>query len=386
MSADTLHIHNGDQLSGTLEMAAVGVVTFATEYAGTLTVETDSIRAVVTDEPVAVRLNDGDVFVGCLDEREGRQVIAFEQGHIVLDWHLIALVARDRQALVEAAASQAETEKKWSGKVDVGVSLRSGETDVLDGVAGVSLTRKGEDNTLTLKFGAGYNEVDSQLNTRQVSGAAKWQYYPRERLYLYTQSGIEHDPGSRLKLRAGGGGGLGYDVIRQERRALSLDLGLGYAREYWNRYSIRELDEVRDNEDQTRAAARAAFLAYLDDLRRKPLTQWTQADIAGAADLMRALDVDVSQRTRSEDRVYLQLGGEFKQTLFAASTLVEKLTLSPKIDAIGEFRAISDLSFETPLSDQLSLRINWLAEYDSDTGDGESLLTNAFVTSLRYAF
>ena len=381
--ADTLFLQNGDRLSGVLVGVAECSVTFETDYAGELHIDVGCIQAVTTDVPIAVRLHDGTVYVGQLAVQNDTQVLLVEGTSQTLNVDEIEGVAADLESLI--GLDEPETEwQKWSGAVDAGISLRSGETDTFDATTGLTLVREGVDNTLTLTLTGGYNEVDSQVNTRLLKGDAKWEHHPWERFYLFGRTAGEHDPGHRLELRLEGSGGVGYDLIKQERRSLSFDAGIGYAHEWWNLHSIKEIEDAKR---VLRTSTRASLLAFLKGKLSTRLVNWTRDDWLKAFELtLEAAAADVDQETTTEDHVYLHLAGNFQQKLFKNCTLCEDLLVLPKLDDTGEYRLKSDLSFDTPLSDKLSLRVNLLTEYDSDTGTGDDLLTNTFTTALRYSF
>ena len=338
--ADVVCLDNGDRISGTAHVAD-GMVTIDTDYAGTLKIPMERVKAIETGSE-----------------------------------------AEDVGEATPASEAE-ETPKLWTGSVDAGSSWRSGDTDTLDANLGLALTRKADRTTLTLDLTGGYGEVDSEVNTRQVKGVAKYQYYFRDHLYGYGHTGAEHDPARRLDLRFETGVGLGYDVIETDRRSLALDLGLDYAHERWNKYSIRELEDAKA---AFRTSSRSEIVAFVTATANKPPNTWTFNDLNNAMKLLTKTVKGVRQDTRSEDHVYLRLTARYKQKVFKTSTLEEELTLQPKLDDFGEFRLTSDLAFDTPLSDALSLRLSLLTKYDSDTGHGDDDTNNTFISALRYSF
>jgi len=59
----------------------------------------------------------------------------------------------------------------------------------------------------------------------------------------------------------------------------------------------------------------------------------------------------------------------------------------PSLDDFGEFRAISEFSFSTPLRDHLKLRISLKTEYDSMARrSGVESWDNLLQAGLRYEF
>ena len=378
--ADMVHLENGDRLTGTVQSAAEGELVLVTTYAGELHVKLEEVKAVVTDAAVAVRRQDGEVLTGRLALEGDEQTLATDQVAQPLPLDQIEAIAADTESLPKWP----QKERKWRGSVDAGASWRSAETDTLDANFGITLVRKRLRDTLTLELAGGYGEVDSQVNTRRLKGTAKYQYYLKERLYLYGHAGAEQDPGRRLELRVETGGGVGYDFIKSERRSLALDAGLDYAHEWWNEYTITELEDAQHSAS---AALRSGAEAYARSHLTKPLADWAFDDLfAGLQLLADAYTGDVDQITRDEDNVYIRLGGQFEQKLFESAVLTEKLVVLPQIDDLGEYRLTSDLALETPLSQKLSFRVNLLSDYDSDTTDGDDEFTNTLIAGLRYAF
>jgi len=339
-AADTVCLKNGDRVSGAIERVGDGEVVITTPYAGTLTIDLEAVDKVTRDgEPLEAP---------------------------------------------EAEAPEVSEPKLWTGTISLGASARSGETDTVDASFGGSLARTRPKHTLTLEFGGGYTEADSRVHTRRLEGSGKWQYHPWERFYVFTTAGADHDPGTKLELRMGGGLGLGYTVIKRDRQTLSLDLGLDYAHERWNERTIQEREKAKRD---VRTATRSALYGFVRERVATPLWLWPLDDLRTGLRLSHeALTADVEKQTHSEDHLYLRLAADWRKSLFKESVLSEKLALFPKIDDLGEYRVTSDLAFDTPLTDRLTFRLNLQSDYDSETGSGEALTSHTLTTAIRYAF
>lgn len=385
---DTLYVQNGDRLTGTLVQVEGGIVAFDTEYAGELAVQQGQVRGIVTESSYAVRLGPGEIVTGRFLVREGEQLLILDGSSMPLSVPAILAVARDASSL-DAAGDDATTDAKpakktWSATIDAGASFRSGTTDTVDAHTALTLVRKQEHNTLTIDLSGIYGEVDSQIDTRRAKGEAKWQYYPRERLYWFGLAGAEHDAGRALQLRINTAFGIGYDFIAQEKRELSADVGLDYTRDYWNRF---DLAEERAAKRAAKSAALGGAESFLRALRDDPRL-FSPDNLRRTGQLLRDLGAfDQDTDTRSEDEVNLRLSGRYEQALFAKSTLSEDLTLFASVTELGDTRITSDLALNTPLSNGLTLRINLLTEFDSDPGARQiEKLDNTLLTSVRYEF
>lgn len=382
--ADSLYLNNGDRITGTLEGVKDGTIRFVTDYAGTLAVQQTEVRGIATAGPYGLEFEDGTVVEGVLVWRDDSQyVLVGETLKPVVVSNIIA-IGVDAAALAEPAESEAAKEKTWSGAVDAALSVRSGDTDTIDSNVAFTGVRKGARNVLTLRSSGAYGEVNDAINARRVDGEAKLQYYPRDRLYVFGLIGAGHDAMRKLELRANAAGGVGYDFIKNDVRGLSADIGLDYTWERWTQYDPAGRDAAKKVLREARQNELRAFLIPFAETPQIP----TVADIVEGIQLLRgAMDIDLEEEIREEDGVNLRLSGHYHQSVFKKGLLKEELTLFPSLDELGEFRATSELSYSTPLTQRLDLRVSLKSEYDADPGQGAvSRFDNTLLTGLRYAF
>lgn len=388
--ADTVYLTNGDRLTGTVQGLADGVLSVQTGY-GTLEVKAAALAGVTTDRPMRMTLKSGRVYKGHLAWRDNTQFVEAEalKGAAWDDVASVALPTEKKDPAAPAHVSVTDLpapEKKpspWSGSVEAGATWRSGQTESLEGHTALNLTRKKEHDTLTLSGSGGYGAVESQVNSRRAKGEGKWQFYPRDGMYYYVLGGLEHDAGRKLDLRANTAGGVGYEFLRKERRKASADLGLEYAREYWNPYDLI-------GRDKAEAAARAAALdsaeALLRDLRGAVNGGTPNHESAlQFASAVRAIKDD-PERTVNDD-ISVRMSGKFEQSIFERSKITNETAFVPNIDDLEAYRLSNDLAFSTPLSEGLSFRLNLKTELDSDIGNrGDAEVDNSLFSTLRYEF
>ncbi len=380
--ADMLILNNGDRITGTLVAIEGGVARITTAYAGEISVKMDAVSAIETDEVRAVALSDETIVEGVLvreDERMG--VRAADDFRPATSADIVALAATP-EAL--DGMLNPPPPKKWSGTVDLGLALRSGNTDTTDFKFSVGVKRTGDRNTLALNFAAAYGAADDVLNTRRYQFDYRWQYYLQERLFLYNIGLAERDDGRKLDYRLQTGLGVGYDFIKQEKRTLSADLGATYTRERWNPFTPWERTALRDD---IRSSA-------LSDLYTTFLSIGNGAVFTPRSALEQLYDILLDLRDplrdyqkRNEDYVNLRLGLNFSQQIFKSSTITEALVLMPNLEEFGEFRALSELALVTPLSEKLNLKTSLKTEYDSLAEErGVNAWDNTLMTQFTYKF
>lgn len=380
--ADVLILTNGDRISGTLVSIKEGKACISTSYAGEITVQMEAVNAIETEEANAIALADETIVEGVLIQEEGSMGVRIEDSVSPVRPTEITALAATSEAL--DVILNPPPPKKWSGAVDMGLALRSGNTDTTDFKFSAGAKRTAERNTLALNFAAAYGAADDVLNTRRFQGDFRWQYYLREKLFFYTIGLAERDDGRKLDYRLQGGLGLGYDFIKSEKRSLSGDFGTTYTHERWDPFTPWERTAIRDD-----IRAGAWDEAYTTLLGLGNGGNFAPRDVLEKlysilGDLRDPLH-DYPKRT--DDYMNLRLGVNYSQKIFKTSTLSEGLVLMPNLDEIGEFRALSELALVTPLMEKLNLRTSLKTEYDSLADErGVKPWDNTLMTQFSYKF
>jgi len=378
---DTLFLENGDRLTGKLVELRAGVIIFETTYAGELKVQQEHVDAIETEAPWTVELRNGEIVTGPIQPSAQGVIVGGRGEGAAIE--SIGVIAADESGLAPPPEEPpAEKPKHWSGAVEAGASITTGETDTADASAKITAVWEKNRKKLTLSASTFYGEVESEVNTRRYFAEADFQYHIKERFYTYTATSLEHDAGRRLDLRWLIGGGFGYDLIQADNLLWSVEAGLDYQHERWNRFAPRERLDAQD----------AFFTQNIADIRG--ILSALRADLTLTPALARRI-AGVSRRVAEgfpdditeEDDISLRIAAHYEQQLFTASSVSADLVLRPEFDDFGDYRLTSDVQWATALNDRLSLRLNWLSEYDSNPGseDAEEW-DNKFITAIGYEF
>ena len=379
---DHVSLTNGDRISGEVVSINDGVVVVRTAYAGDISIERDAVALIETATPRVLMLSAEHQVAGRLTSEDGTAGIVVDGVFEPLPPSSIVAMASDTETLEQMIHPPPPS--KWSGVVDLGLALRSGNTDTTDVKFSAGAKRKGSRTKLALGVGAAYGSTDGVINTRQFHGDFRWQYYLRDRLYTYTMGLAERDDGRKLDHRFQGGGGLGYDIIDRENRSLSADIGLTYTRERWAPFTPWEREQKRDAiRYDAYNRLYAALMAAGDntDLSLRSVLERVQAIYQDIRDPLRGY------RRRNEAYVNVRMGVDYEQNIFRASTFTGSMVVMPNLEDVGEFRAVSTLALSTPVTDALSLRTSLKTEYDSLAKErGVDRWDNTLMTQLRYKF
>lgn len=126
----------------------------------------------------------------------------------------------------------AETPKIWSGGGEIGTNGATGNTELFSVRAGVNAQRKTADNLFKGDFLYTYTNLNSKLTQNQALLNARDEIlFPGTAWSLFTSTNIEYDELRAYRFRVGVYGGVGYQVIDDERTNWRLRAGAGAVRE-----------------------------------------------------------------------------------------------------------------------------------------------------------
>lgn len=254
--ADEVKLKNGDRLTGTIVKADNKTLTLKTDYAGTITVSADAIAQVAAEQPLYLTLSDGKTVTGKLAAEAGRyEVETKESGKVAGE--LAAVQA------IRSAAEQQAFERMlepswfdlWSGGLDFGYSLSTGNTRTNNLALGSTLSRTTRRDKTALY--AAY--INAKNQTRDVTettanalrGGGRYEIGLTSRLSAFGFADFEHNEIQLLDLRAVLGGGWGYWLKKSERAQLQVFGGGAYNRESFATGLRRDSGEVLLGEDLT---------------------------------------------------------------------------------------------------------------------------------------
>ena len=215
--ADKIVLENGDTLTGTVEKVVGGKLTLKTDYAGAIEIQVEKIKQIFTDHPAEVHLSSGEVLKGKI-RTEDQQVVVEqspEREAAKVDWGKVASV-------------NPPPPKDWSGSINLGGNLQSGNTDRKAAYVAASATRKTEKDRFRVSYEFTYGQQDGETTAQSNYGTAEYDYFFTKQFYGYGAAEFLNDKFQDLNLRTTVGGGVGYQVWDDPIKALSGEAGLSY--------------------------------------------------------------------------------------------------------------------------------------------------------------
>jgi putative salt-induced outer membrane protein YdiY len=214
--ADQITLSNGDRLTGKVQRLSEGKVVIETDYAGEVSIDLKSIAAIVTDGEMTVVLDDDTRTFGRLGGNGERLQVT---GDPPVD-----------AARVTALLPGRVTGDEWkvSGRINVGASDSSGNTEVTRMYGDAEVIARKAKNRFTLGGRGNYTEDRGTETESNATVYGKYDRFLTRKWYLYANTSFENDKFKDLQLRSTLGAGTGYQFFDTPRTLLSLEGGLDY--------------------------------------------------------------------------------------------------------------------------------------------------------------
>lgn len=325
---------NGDRLTGKIVKKDGDFVVIETESAGTVRIKWSAIVEIISDEPLMLTLDDGKVVHGKFETEEDKvKIETAEAENVTVEKKAIKTVrTSEDQKKYEIEQKRIEESKLtdfWSGTVDVGFSMTSGNSDTRTFTTGLRGVRETPRNKFTVYANALQIKDTSNGNRRTTAQSiwtgARYDVDINRKWFAFGSGDFEYNKPQKLDLRAVLGGGLGYHSVRKDR--LNLDFTMGVTNNYEN---------------------------FSTGVERN------------SAELL--------------------LGQEMKLKLNSRVRLTERAVLYPNISRMGDVRALFDASLQTDINNWLGWHLTLGNRFNSRPIDLTERNDFRLSTGIRFGF
>ena len=332
VSAGTVQLRNGDRITGDLVGVRGGAVIVSSPWGGEIRVRLESVSTMSAEEPLWI-LAGGERMQGTLlPAAPGRVRILGDAGSREIAIASLSGISPDAptflldglDAEIEVLGAEAEA-TPWSGQVELGAHFSSGNTDRRGVHLGFLAVREVETDRFEVKGRAVYNEEDGSRTTNEQTLSVR-EDLKFDGWYAFVLLGLERDEFEDLDLRAVFGPGIG--IVLADGDDLKAKVEAGPTVVYENYRS--------DRDDQWDLVARIGFNAEMK--------------------------------------------------VFDNAKITESLELFPSLSDLGEFRLVSETTFEQPLSEVLFFKLGVINEYNTDVTKGVDRWDLKLLASLVYKF
>ncbi|MCD6404285.1 MAG: DUF481 domain-containing protein [Planctomycetes bacterium] len=233
--ADTVVMKNGDRITGKVIKLASGRLTVETAYMGKVEIDFAEVGSIVTEDRVAVKVQDGSLLVGVLGWRQGAQA-SVTSGEVV---HTIPAGEVTAFGPVEGPGPV-----RWTGSFEMGISGQSGNSETLRGNAKLAVERKYERFAIEGYACGRYAREDGRQSDNQQSAGARTETQVGRRSFWYSSLDLERDEIKDLDLRTAVSFGIGHNWWKEDANYFKTGIGAGFTHE-----------SFRDDDDEIYPAA-----------------------------------------------------------------------------------------------------------------------------------
>ncbi|MBI1373869.1 MAG: DUF481 domain-containing protein [Phycisphaera sp.] len=251
--ADEVQLKDGSKIVGTIKSMTGGMLTITTKFAGDLSIKAEEVAGFTSDRKLVVTLDSGDRVVGTpVYTPEGQKVTGTQFGDVTVKNNAVtgAWAAGDAPAAnAEAQAQITELQKKhnaevaelkaaneklkgkWSGKVELGITGATGNTERVAMRARIEAKRTEENERLLLYLQGKFAQENGNESENEIFGGAKLERDVSPRFFWFARTELERDEFEDLKLRATASGGMGYFFFKEEKQEFKVRAGAGVLHE-----------------------------------------------------------------------------------------------------------------------------------------------------------
>lgn len=333
--ADVVVLTDGSRLLGTVERMGGGKLILATQFAGTIEIDSAMVTSIETDEPVNVGMASGDRLVGPIQWKHeiDRAVVETEMGGVPIAVERVeaiwpkdgkspeVLAMEEQIAKVEKEAEAAQA--KWAATFEAGLFFSEGNNNVFRASGKAEVRRTSLKDLLKFYLSAEYSEEDNVRSSHEVKAGAYYEYLFTTHWFGYGRMDLEYDEFENLDLRFSTAVGAGYYWIKKENHELKTRAGIGYLHE-----------------------------SFMDETSR--------------------------------DAAQAELGLDYRVDLAPWVQFINSTTWYPTFDSLRDYRLVSDSAFLFPLngSDMWKLKLGALYEYDPIPNPGFERLDQTYYANI----
>ena len=220
ISADEIHLKNGDRITGNIISMENDELVLKTSYAGTITIKWKDVENFSTDGHIDVILGDGTRLKGATAKpHDGKVAFSIKQAHPL---------TFEPDQVKAINPKPPEPSVKLSGRVNVGINVSKGNSDA------ETYHTDGEFVASTVKnrFTAGIEydlKKDDDKTTEDKSRAyTKYDHFLDDKWYFLLNLSLDQDKVADLNLKTTAGAGIGYRFFETPITNLSLEAGPSY--------------------------------------------------------------------------------------------------------------------------------------------------------------
>jgi putative salt-induced outer membrane protein YdiY len=222
---DIVVLINGDRMTGEVKDLERGILTFSTEFMGTISIEWEKVAQLKSGQLFEVELMDGTKVYGRPTSAGDERALILAPG----DGSEVRIVPVDQTVRI-AALDEGRLRDRLDGYVNVGWSAAAAN-DVSQYSLGLGATYRDPVRSWEVSYTALQSESSDNPSSQSQSLQLEQRRFMRDRWFWSGAGSLEANDELGLDLRALLGGGFGRHLIQSARQELWVVSGLAVTRE-----------------------------------------------------------------------------------------------------------------------------------------------------------
>lgn len=217
-AADTVHLANGDRITGTVRSIDGSSVVVKTDWAGTLVVDRESVRAVDSEQAFNLSV-DGDRLHGArlAVADSGEQLVIAEDRERETGFGFV------EQASIDVLESRSEDD--WSTNVTYGLNISTGNSETRSHSLRARSTLRRQEARHNGRFEVDRETDDGAVTKDQLRLGYQLDWFFRENWYSYGSSEYFKDDLKDVNYRFTVGAGVGHQFWENSLGGLDAEVG-----------------------------------------------------------------------------------------------------------------------------------------------------------------
>lgn len=212
---DRIMTQNGDWITGEIKTLDLGMLTYKTDAAGTLSVKWEQIRHIVSDKTFALRLSNGESYTGSFEPTDNSYEVRLTgEADTVIDMNYI----------VEVTALKRRFWARLDGSFDFGFSFTKA-SQVRQTNMNFQIEHRGIKTMMQLNTSLINTFQPEQETARLFNAGFRHRYYFRHNFALENTMKFQRNTELDLGLRTGYGAGPSKNWIRSNTQRLYTGIG-----------------------------------------------------------------------------------------------------------------------------------------------------------------
>ncbi len=232
---DVVTFKDGTVLKGEIVSMTEGSLTIKTAVSGEVKAKWEEVAGIKSSKPIRLVFRDGTELHGAVEPGG--------DGALQVTSPFLAEAATIQLDAVSAVNPPKKKAVTYKGNVNAGFSASDGNTRTKSGSLLAGFEARSERQRLTIGGSYHYSEDEGAVTERNSRGRMKYDFFPTDRLYVFSSAFLEYDKFQDLDLRTALSVGPGYQFIDSgdfespyfSKLEFSGEAGVAYFNENFNR-------------------------------------------------------------------------------------------------------------------------------------------------------